>query len=291
MSTRHTDRPALAIAIMITAVMALVATNVCVKLIGPDINAVQVVFIRNVIAVFVLFPFVLRDGGVASFRFRKPGLQLVRAFCGITGIACYYYGVQRISVGEVTVISQAAPLFVAALAVPVLKESVGWRRWSAILLGFIGVVVTLGPVGQVGLAGLVVVVGALLWAITLLTVRLLGKTESPAATTFYYMVFGTMLTGVAQPWVWTTPPSDLWILFVMAGLFGALGQLLVAHALRVGEASIVTPFNYTSIIFGMMADFVLWHVFPSVWTLGGAAIITLAGLYLFRREAVVKKTG
>ena len=291
MSTRHTDRPALAIAIMIIAVMALVATNVCVKLIGPDTNTIQVVFIRNIIAVLVLFPFVLHDGGPASFRFRRPGLQLVRAFCGISGIACYYYGVQRISVGEVTVISQAAPLFVAALAVPVLGETVGWRRWTAIVIGFIGVVVTLGPIGQVGLPGLVVVLGAFLWAITLLTVRLLGKTESPAATTFYYMVFGTLMTGAAQPWVWETPPGDLWILFVAAGVFGGIGQLLVAHALRVGEASIVTPFNYTAIIFGMFADLVIWHVFPTAWTLGGAAIITVAGLYIFRREAAAKQTG
>ncbi|MDA7948828.1 MAG: DMT family transporter [Hyphomicrobiaceae bacterium] len=289
MTDRHTDRPALAIAIMIIAVMALVATNVCVKLIGPDTNAVQVVFIRNMVASLVLFLFVLRDGRVASFRFRRPGLQLLRAFAGISGIACYYYGVQRISVGEVTVISQATPLFVAALAVPILKEAVGWRRWSAILLGFIGVVVALGPVRQAGFPGLVVVLGALLWAVTILTVRMLGRTESPAATTFYYMVIGTLITGVAQPWVWKTPPSDLWVLFVAAGVLGAMGQLLVAHALRVGEASIVTPFNYTAIIWGVAVDFFLWQVFPTVWTLGGAAIITIAGLYLFRREAAVKE--
>ncbi|MDA7948827.1 MAG: DMT family transporter [Hyphomicrobiaceae bacterium] len=289
MTNRHTDRPALAIAIMIIAVMVLVAMNACVKLIGPGYNAVQVTFIRNLIAAFVLFPFVMRDGGIASLKTRRPGLQLLRSLSGIAGVTCYFYGVQHLPIGEVTVISQATPLFVAALAVPILKESVGWRRWSAIVVGFVGVIVALGPVGQIGLPGLVVVAGTLLWAVTILTVRTLGRTDSPATTTFYYMVLGTLIAGAAQPWVWKTPPSDLWILFVAAAVFGAAGQLLIAHALRIGEASIVTPFNYTAIVWGVAVDFFLWNVFPTVWTLGGAAIITLAGLYLFRREAAVKE--
>ncbi len=288
MSTRHADRPALAIAIMIIAVAMLVAMNAAVKLIGPDYNAIQVTFIRNLIAAFVLIPFVLRDGGVATLKTKRPGLQLLRSFSGIAGVTCYYYGVQHLPVGEVTVISQATPLFVAALAVPVLKETVGWRRWTAILVGFVGVVVALGPIGQVGFPGLMVVVGTVMWAVTILTVRTLGKTDNPSATTFFYMVAGTLIAGAAQPWVWKTPPTELWILFVAAAVFGALGQLLIAHSLRIGEASIVTPFNYTAIVWGVAVDVVLWHVWPSVWTLGGAAIITVAGLYLFRREAAVK---
>ena len=291
MSHRHADRPALAIAIMIVAVAMLVAMNAAVKLIGPDINAIQVTFIRNLIAAFVLVPFVMRSGGMASLKTRRPGLQLLRSVSGIAGVTCYFYGVQHLPVSEVTVISQATPLFVAALAVPILKETVGWRRWSAIALGFVGVVVALGPVGQVGLPGLVVVAGTLLWAVTILTVRTLGATDSPAATTFYYMVLGTLIAGAVQPWVWKTPPADTWMLFAAAGVLGGIAQLLIAHALKVGEASVVSPFNYTAIIWGVGVDFVLWNLLPTVWTLGGAAIVTVAGLYLFRREAAVKQSG
>lgn len=282
--------PALAIMLMIVAVAMLVVMNTLVKLIGPQYHVFQIVFLRNVFAAIVLAPFVLRDGGIAALRTRRPGLQLIRSMSGITGVCCFFYAVQHLPVADVMVISQAVPLFVTMLAVPLLREKVGWRRWSAVALGFAGVVLALGPVGHVTTAALVTVAGTALWGITILTVRTLGATDSPAATTFYYMVFGTLVAGLVQPWFWRTPPMELWLLFAAAGLLGAIAQLLIAHALKIGEASIVSPFNYTAIIWGIAIDLALWGVFPSSWTLAGAAIITASGLYIFRREAMTNLT-
>lgn len=288
MSKRHTDRPALAIAMMIVAVAMLVGMNTIVKLIGPEYHAFQVVFIRNVVAALVLVPLVMRDGGLGALRSRRPGLHLMRSLSGTVGVCCYFYAVQRLPVGEVMVISQAVPLCVTALAVPVLGERVGWRRWSAVALGFCGVLLALGPVGEVSVAALVAVLGTVIWAVTLLTVRVLGATDSPAAITFYYMLFGTLAAGLVQPWVWHTPPLELWALFGAAGFLGAIAQLLIAYALKLGEASIVSPFNYTAIIWGIAIDLAIWSAWPSVWTLAGAGIITAAGLYIFRREGSAK---
>lgn len=290
MSRRQTDTPVQAIIMMIIAVAMLVAMNTLVKLIGSDYHVFQIAFLRNVVAAIVLTPFVMRDGGLAALRTRRPGLQLLRSMSGLTGVCCFFFAVQRLPVADVMVISQAVPLFVTALAVPILRETVGWRRWSAVALGFLGVVLALGPVDQISTAALVAVAGTALWSMTILTIRKLGATDSPAATTFYYMVFGTLVAGLVQPWVWRTPPMELWPLFIGAGLLGAIAQLMIAHALKVGEASVVSPFNYTAIIWAIAIDLALWGVFPSQWTLAGAAVITASGLYIFRREAAIDLT-
>lgn len=279
------DRPALAIGAMIVAVAMLVSMSTTVKLIGSEYHAFQIVFLRNVVAMFVLMPFVLRDGGMAALKTRRPGMQLLRSLSGVTGVTCIFYAAQRIPIAQVTVISQAVPLFVTALAVPFLGERVGWRRWSAVAIGFLGVTLALGPVGQVAPASLVAVTGTFLWAITILSVRSLGATDRPATTTFYYMVFGTLVAGLIQPWFWQLPTGEVWALCVAAGFLGGFAQLLIAYALKYGEASVVSPFNYTAILWGIAVDLVIWSVYPSWWMIGGAAVITGAGLYIFRREA------
>lgn len=284
MAQRQSDRPAVAIMIMIAAVAMLVGMNTLVKVIGPDYHAFQITFLRNAIAAVVLMPFVLRAGGLAALRTRRPGLQLVRSLSGLTGVCCFFYAVQRMGVGEVMVLSQAVPLFVTALAVPLLKEKVGWRRTCAVVAGFAGVVLALGPAGDISVPALIAVLGTALWSVTILTVRKLGETDSPETTTFYYMVFGTIVGAAFQPWIWQTPPAELWPLLLGAGVLGAIAQLLIAYALKIGEASVVSPFNYTAIVWGILIDLIFWHVYPSYWTLAGAFVITAAGVYIFRRE-------
>lgn len=289
MSRRQTDRPEIAIIVMIVAVAMLVAMSVFIKLIGPEYSAFQVVFLRNLVATFVLVPVVLKDGLRADLHTQKPGLHLIRSVSGIAGVCCFFYAVQRLSIAEVTVISQAVPLFVTALAVPFLGEKAGLRRWSAVAIGFFGVVLAIGPVGQVTGAKLIAVTGTSLWAIALLSVRRLGATDSPATITFYYMVFGVIVLGLVQPWVWVKPSGEMWLFIAAAGILGALAQLLIAQALKIGEASLVMPFNYTAIVWGIAIDLAIWGVYPPFLTIVGAAVITGTGLYIFRREAAANR--
>lgn len=283
------DRTGLAIVIMIAAVAMLVVMSTCVKLVGTDYHVFQIAFLRNVVAMFVTIPFVLYGGGIASLKTRRPLLQLTRSVTGLTGVCCFFYAVQHMPVADVTVISQAVPLFVTALAMPLLKEQVGWRRWSAVAAGFAGVLMALGPVDQIAAAALVAVCGTLLWSITILTVRTLGATDNPSTTTFYYMVFGTVVAGAVQPWFWKPVTTEMLLLCVAAGILGAVAQLMIAFALKFGEASVVTPFNYTAIVWGIVVDALLWSVWPQWWTLAGASVITAAGIYIFRREAARKR--
>jgi drug/metabolite transporter (DMT)-like permease len=283
------DKTTLGILMMIAAVALLTVMNVLVKLIGPDYHPTQVSFIRNVVAALVLLPLLLRSGGPAILKTRRPGTHFIRGLLGVAGNILYFFAFQHLAVGDVIVISQAIPLFVTVMAIVFLGETVGLRRWLAVTAGFIGVLIAVNPTGTVEAATLLAVVATGLWASTILLVRSLAATESPYTIAFYFMVLGALITGAVQPWYWQTPPLELLWLFIGVGVAGAGGQLLMGNALKLAEASIVSPFNYTAIVWAIAFDAVLWGVLPTWTTLVGAAIITAAGIYIFRREAVLRK--
>jgi drug/metabolite transporter (DMT)-like permease len=283
------DKTTLGILMMIAAVALLTVMNVLVKLIGPDYHPTQVSFIRNVVAALVLLPLLLRSGGPAILKTRRPGTHFIRGLLGVAGNILYFFAFQHLAVGNVIVISQAVPLFVTVMAIVFLGETVGLRRWLAVTAGFIGVLIAVNPTGTVEAATLLAVVATGLWASTILLVRSLAATESPYTIAFYFMVLGALITGAVQPWYWQTPPLELLWLFIGVGVAGAGGQLLMGNALKLAEASIVSPFNYTAIVWAIAFDAVLWGVLPTWTTLVGAAIITAAGIYIFRREAVLRK--
>jgi len=283
------DKTTLGILMMIAAVALLTVMNVLVKLIGPDYHPTQVSFIRNVVAALVLLPLLLRSGGPTILKTRRPGTHFIRGLLGVAGNILYFFAFQYLAVGDVIVISQAVPLFVTVMAIVFLGETVGLRRWLAVTAGFIGVLIAVNPTGTVEAATLLAVVATGLWASTILLVRSLAATESPYTIAFYFMVLGALITGAVQPWYWQTPPLELLWLFIGVGVAGAGGQLLMGNALKLAEASIVSPFNYTAIVWAIAFDAVLWWLLPTWTTLVGAGIITAAGIYIFRREAVLRK--
>lgn len=275
---------------MIGAVALLTIMSALVKVIGPDYHPVQISFLRNLIAAIVILPILMRVAGPKVLRTNRPGLIIVRSIAGISGNILFFYAFQRMAVGDVIVISQAVPLFVTAMAVIIMKEQVGWRRWLAVSVGFGGVVIAINPGGGELTGSLIAVAATGLWASTILMMRSLGATESPYSISFYFMTIGAALTAIVQPWVWQTPTHDVWILLIGVGVSGAFGQLLMSYALKLADASVVSPFNYTGILWGIGLDLVIWGVAPAVATLMGAALITAAGIYIFHREAVTRKT-
>lgn len=282
------NKTTLGILMMVAAVASLTVMNVFVKLIGPDYHPTQISFVRSFVAALVLLPFLVRAGGPAILKTRRPGTHFYRALFGVIGNILFFYAFQHLPVGDVIVISQAVPLFVTVLAIVFLKEIVGLRRWMAVTVGFIGVIIAINPAGTVEPASLMAVVATVLWAITILLIRSLAATETPFTIAFYFMVLGAIMAGAVQPWYWQTPPwQDAWM-FIGVGVAGAVGQILMSYALKLAEASVVSPFSYTAILWAMAFDALLWGVLPAWTTLLGAAIITAAGVYIFRREAATR---
>lgn len=282
------NKTTLGIIVMIAAVASLTVMNVLVKLIGPGYHPTQISFLRSVVAALVLLPFLLRAGGPAILKTRRPGTHFIRAVFGVAGNILFFYAYQRLAVGHVIVISQAVPLFVTVLAIVFLGEIVGLRRWMAATAGFIGVLIAINPAGTVEAASVLAVVATALWAITILLVRSLATTESPFTIAFYFMVLGAVMAGAVQPWYWQTPPLETVWLLIGVGVAGACGQVLMSYALKLAEASVVSPFNYTAILWAIAFDAILWGVVPTWTTLLGAAIISGAGIYIFRREAALR---
>ncbi|MGH8074678.1 MAG: DMT family transporter, partial [Lysobacter sp.] len=181
-----------------------------------------------------------------------------------------------------------APLLITALSVPLLGETVGPRRWAAIAIGLLGVLVLLRPTGDglLSWAALAVVVAALGYAVSAITVRVLGRTDSTASMMVWLLAFLALGAGAlaAPGWV-SIRAADVWVI-AGVGLAGALGQYAITEAFRIGEASRIAPLEYTALVWGVLLDVALWGVLPDAVTWLGAAIIVCSGLYLLRRERI-----
>jgi drug/metabolite transporter (DMT)-like permease len=213
----------------------------------------------------------------------------------------FYYALQVQPLADTIAIGYAAPLCMTAFSVPLLKEHVGWRRWSAIVVGFVGVIFILKPSpAGISLGAIFALVAAVLYALTLITSRQLSTTETSHSILFYYSVgvivvmgFVGLLPqlGVSALWVspWVVPRwSDLWIV-LSVGFLGSFGQFFLNQAFRYGEVSLLAPLDYTALIWAVLLGLVLWGDFPTTAVLIGAAIIVFSSLYVVRRETVLRR--
>ena len=226
-------------------------------------------------------------GPMPLLRVRWP-LHLLRGVLGITMMASFVYALKRLPLSTAYSIFFVAPLLITALSVPFLGERVGPRRWTAIGIGLVGVLVVLRPTGE-GLlttAGLAVLVAAFGYSVSAITVRVLARTDSTQAITFWLLALMALGAGaVAWPqWV-PLRGEDAWIIAAI-GVGGALGQYTITEAFRLGEASLIAPLEYTALVWGVGLDLAIWGVLPDRVTWMGAAIIIASGLYLLRRERV-----
>jgi drug/metabolite transporter (DMT)-like permease len=184
-----------------------------------------------------------------------------------------------------------APLLITALSVPVLGEKVGPRRWTAIAVGFAGVLVVLRPAGggMLTLAGFAVLLAAFGYAVSAITVRVLARTDSTQAMVVWLMALMAVGAGLLAWPDWQPIRADHAWLILGLGVAGALGQYLITEAFRLGEASLLAPLEYTAIVWGVLLDLAIWGVLPGMATWIGAGIIVSSGLYLIRREGRAAK--
>lgn len=258
------------------------------KLLSARYPPLQVTALRGGASLLFVLPWVLATVGVRSlFRVRWP-LHLLRAVLGIAMMASFVFALRTLPLSAAYTIFFIAPLLVTALSVPMLGEHVGPRRWMAIVVGFVGVLVVLRPSAEgIGsLAGLAVLFAAFGYAVSAITVRVLARTDSNQAIVVWLMVSMAVGAGLLA-WTHWVPihASDLWLI-VGVGAAGALGQYAITEAFRQGEASLIAPLEYTALLWGLILDYSLWQVLPDSMTWVGAAIIVLSGLYLLRRERI-----
>jgi len=275
---------------MLLAVFCVTIMSVQAKLIGIEYNAVQITFARAIVVLILLMPFIYKLGGLNFLKTKKPFLHFFRGLAGLIGNVMFFLAFQRLPVADVTVISQAVPIFSCILAIIFLGETIGWRRWTAITIGFLGVIIAINPSVNIAVASLYALGGTLMWSTTIIFLRLLGSTEHPVKTVFYFMLVSVLITSIFQPFLWKEPSFEVILLFIGIGIAAFLTQLLMTYALQKAPASIVSPFNYTGIVWAIIFDYIIWNAHPMFATIFGGIIITISGIYIFKREAKMKST-
>lgn len=275
---------------MLVAVGLFALMDAGLKLLSARYPPMQVSALRGFaslpfVAIWVLASLGPRRALPALLRVRWP-LHALRGVLGITMMAAFVYALRTLPLSTAYTIFFVAPLLITALSVPFLGERVGPRRWTAILVGFVGVLVVLRPTGDgiVSLAGLAVLMAAFGYAVSAITVRVLSRTDSKQSIVVWMLTSLALGAGALALPDWVTIRSDDIALIFGVGIAGALGQYAITEAFRTGEASLIAPLEYSALLWGVLLDFSLWGVLPDGITWVGAAIIVFSGLYLLRRE-------
>lgn len=272
---------------MLGAVLAFAGMDASMKQLAAHYSALQVGAIRGLSSLPIVLVWAVATRGWASLKPVNIPLHLLRAALGIGMMTGFIYGLARLPLSSAYAITFVAPMLITAMAVPLLGEKVGPRRWAAIVIGLIGVLVILRPgVGSVSWAALAVLLAAFCYAASAITVRILTRTDStPAMVVWVLLLMGVGAGALAWPnWV-AIQFSDIGII-ALVGVFGALGQVALTEAFRLGEASQIAPLEYTALVWTVMIDLMFWGVLPGAMTWFGAAIIVVSGLYLLHRERV-----
>jgi drug/metabolite transporter (DMT)-like permease len=257
------------------------------KLLSVNHSVIEIAFYRNLIGSipFLIVIFALGRRDILRLR-SKPILVVVRAVIGTISLVTTFAAYSLMPLADTTALLFAASLYIPILGVLVLKESVGPYRWSAVILGFAGVLVMVRPTGDVFVLGVSVAMCAALMHATLqIILRYLGRFESPETISFYFLGVGTILTALAMPFVAVTPTLSEAPLLIGVGLSGATAQWLLSIAYKNAPAAVVTVFNYTSIVWATLFGWMIWNEWPLPAVFVGAAIVIASNLLIVWRES------
>lgn len=250
----------------------------------------QVVLIRSIAALLVLSPFLWR-GGMSSLRkVERPSMQVLRVVFSTVEILCFYYAVMYLPLADVMTYWLAAPIYVAAASPLLLGEKVGWRRWSAIAIGFFGVIIALEPSrAMFTLPALISIVGSAAFAFMVLSGRGLRKTPDRALV--FFQIVGAELAGLAFSsfdWAPISSARDL-LLLGLLGIVAMAAHMLVNRALKISDAATVAPLQYTLLLWAVVFGWMFFGDVPRIGMMVGAALIIASGLFIFFRERQLKK--
>ncbi len=281
---------------LISAVLFAVMSAL-IRYLGPRYPVGEVVFYRSAFAILpVLAVYAWRGELIATVRTERPLGQASRGALSVLGMFCNFGALARLPLIEANAISFTSPLFSVALAALVLKERVRIYRWSAVTIGFLGVLVVLAPhfsadeltfalASATSLAGIIyAVAGSITNAGTMIQTRHLTKSETTSSIVFYFSLICALAGLVSWPFGWLTPTTTELAALAAIGFLGGTGHIFLTESYRYASASVVAPFDYTSMIWALVLGYVMFDERPTIAILVGSAIIAAAGLFVIWRE-------
>ncbi len=273
------------IALICAGVACLAVNDALVKTLTDGYAPVQILFLRNLIALPPALMIALAFGGKAALLSRRPLAHLVRGGFWTCAAVLYFIGLRHLELAEATALVFAAPVFIIALSSLLLGESVGWRRWSAGLVGFAGVLIVVRPGSETFQVVALFPVGtALFYALLMIGSRWVHPAENVWTLMLYLVGAGALLSGIFSPFFWTPiRPGDIW-LFAGIAAAGTAGMTLITQAFRFAPASIVAHFEYTGLLWATLLGWLIWNEIPDFMTFIGAGIIVLSGIFIIYRE-------
>ena len=276
-------------ALMLLSTLMFAGMHAAIRHTTQTVPAVEVAFFRNLFGLIVIAPLLLRYGA-SVFRTSKLSLHVLRAVLNVMSMLAFFVGLSMTPIARATALSFTAPLFTALLGVFLLGEVFRWRRWTAIIVGFIGALVILRPGFEpLDLGGMLIVVSSLLWSLAVIDIKVLARTESSLTITAYVTVLLIPLTLGPALMVWQTPPPEMWGWLVFIGVIGTLGQFAVTESLKLADTTALMPFDFLKLIWASILGATLFAEIPDVFTWTGAAIVFSSSLYIAWREAIVRK--
>jgi drug/metabolite transporter (DMT)-like permease len=282
-----------AILFVLSASATFTLGSALVKALAADFPVLEIVVFRSMVGFLLMLPMIIRTGGLKALKTRRPIGHVLRTAYGFIGTVTSVYGFGVLPLVTVTALGFAMPLFLTVVSVPLLGEHVGPRRASAVVVGFLGVMVMLRPwhvdadslpIGAVA----IVMAGVFTWSLSMINIRQMGDAGERNVTIVSWYSLGTAsLAAIGCLANWVTPTPGQLVALVSAGLMSGLGQLLMTEGYRAAETTLVAPFEYGAIIYATVLGIAIWGEWPDVWSFAGIAVLIASGLYIWHREVTL----
>ena len=284
---RKSSAPGKAILCMLMGAAVLTANDALLKWMTGGYHVGQIMFCRGLFVSIPLAFLIWRSGGLKSLHTENPKGHLIRALLVISGTFLFVSGLKPLPLTDAIAIAFAGPLFITALAPPLLGEHVGWRRWMAVLAGFIGIIIIMRPGGGVfQWAALFPLAASLTGAFRDVLTRGMSATETSVGLLFYTSL-GVVLAGITvSPFVWQPVPLADWGWFAVNGFLIGTAHFLMIETFRYGEAALVAPFKYSGVIWAAIFGYFIWGDIPELHTVLGVTVVVIAGIYILHRERI-----
>ena len=259
------------------------------KYLSSDLPVLQITWARYFFTVFFTLPIIF-------FLFKKhfvwtanPKLQFLRGLILLIANICFFYSISIISLAKALTLAFIAPLIVTAFSPFFLGEKVGYRRWLAVIIGFVGTLVVIRPgFVEINLASIAALITGIMYGFYLIITRKLSSSDNPLLTLLLTGVVGAIIISLIMPIVWVQPSLTQWSLMAAVGIFACIGHFFLILSLKYADASKLAPFSYFEIITNILIGYYFFGDFPDKWTFLGLFIIVSAGFYIFRREVINK---
>jgi len=281
------DRPFRGIALILASTVFLGASDVTAKYLSATLPSIEIAWIRFLVFALIMSPAMVPGSPLYALRSQRPGLQAMRGVALLGSSLFFISGLRFLPIAEASATGFVAPLFVTALSIVFLGETVGVRRWLATAVGLIGVLIILRPgTGAFHPAAFFPIVSALAWACTLIMTRMMSGRDHAITTMTYSSIVGVCILSALVPFVWVAPSWHDIMFGIFIGLASTAGQWIVVLAFRYADASVLAPFSYTQLLWVSILGFVIFGEVPDIWTVTGAVFIVGSGLYTAHRERV-----